>query len=307
MSAKRAAAIDIGTNTALLLIAEYDRGGLLHAVRDEATITRLGQGVDKTRRLAPEAVARTKACLDVYARIVKESGVGPRATRIVGTSAMRDAGGSDELHTFVRERFGVDVETIGGDEEAALTFEGALSGLAIDASDVVVFDIGGGSTEFVRGRGGTVEFAQSLDVGSVRITERHVRSDPPTASELAAARDDIRRLLTALPSLHTAQAPVGIAGTVTTVAAICRGVDPYDPEKIHGSTLTRVDVATVLDRLASVPLAERQQIAGLEPKRADVIVCGALLLLECLEKLGASCVTVSDRGVRWGVAARLLA
>jgi exopolyphosphatase/guanosine-5'-triphosphate,3'-diphosphate pyrophosphatase len=308
----RIATIDIGTNTVLLLVAEKDAAGRVVAVEEQATITRLGQGVDVTRKLAPEAVARTNACLDAYADAVTRLG----ATRVavVGTSAMRDAGGGDEVRAHVRARFGVEARTISGDEEARLTFEGALSGIAFPkaegrSGDVMVFDIGGGSTEVVYGNRTTnaIAWSHSFDVGSVRMTERHVRSDPPTREERAAVLDACREAFARVPhDEHAASTVVGIAGTVTTLAAVSLGMNTYDGARVHGLSIPVAELERVVERLASVPLEERRSIAGLEPKRADVIVAGGLVALALLARVGARDVTVSDRGVRWGLAEELL-
>lgn len=303
----KVAAIDIGTNTILLLVAEKDDRGELRAVREEATITRLGEGVDKTRKLAPAAIARTHACLLQYASIVRE--LGAERVAVVGTSAMRDAGGGEEVRAKVRELFGVEARTISGEEEARLTFAGALSGL--DASGkVAMFDIGGGSTEIVVGEGGSVSASHSFDVGSVRLTERHVRSDPPTRDELDAMTADARRAFASEPRLFEAargntKAPIGIAGTVTTLAAVALGLEPYDGARVHGHVMSASDVRAVVDRLAAMRLEQRRAVRGLEPKRADVIVAGGLVVLAALEALGADAMRVSDRGVRWGLAETL--
>lgn len=312
----RAAAVDIGTNSVLLLVAERTPEGV-KALVERATITRLGEGVDRTRRLASEAVARTNACLSDYAREL--SALGVDRIDVVGTSAMRDAEGSDAVRDHVRRELGVDARVISGDEEARLTFGGALSGLRNSEGAVVVFDIGGGSTEVVRGtidaegRPWTVEFARSFDVGSVRLTERHVRSDPPTAPELDAVRADARRAFAAIPegtwsgTPDPSTWPVGIAGTVTTLAAVALGLADYDSSRVHGCVLPRADLRRVVERLATLPLAERRSLPGLQPKRADVIVAGALVADAFLEHLGAGGVRISDRGVRWGLVLDALA
>jgi exopolyphosphatase/guanosine-5'-triphosphate,3'-diphosphate pyrophosphatase len=297
----RVAAIDIGTNTVLLLVAEK-RDGHLVAVEEHATITRLGQGVDKTRQLAPEAVERTNACLDRYAEIVERLGVS--RTDVVGTSAMRDAGGGDAVRTHVKNRFGVDARTISGDEEARLTFAGALSGLSLPDGRVVVFDIGGGSTEVVDGDRTTraITFAHSYDVGSVRLTERHVRSDPPTDAEREAVAHAASDAFASVPATVRGAPVVGIAGTITTLAAVSLGMATYDGARVHGHTMPLAELERVVAMLARVPLEERRTIAGLEPKRADVIIAGGLVALAFLRHVGAASVVVSDRGVRWGLA-----
>ncbi|MDB4941816.1 MAG: Exopolyphosphatase [Labilithrix sp.] len=302
----RVAAIDIGTNTVLLLVAERAPDGTLVAVEEHATITRLGQGVDRTRTLAPEAIARTNACLDTYADVVKR--LGAARVAVVGTSAMRDAGGGEAVRDHVKARFGVDARTISGDEEARLTFAGALSGLTVPGEGrVVVFDIGGGSTEVVDGdrRTRAVSYAHSYDVGSVRLTERHVRSDPPSEAERAAVTAAARETFASIPDAARGLPVVGIAGTVTTLTAVALEMTTYDGARVHGHTLRTRDLADVVERLARLPLEERKKAPGLDPKRADVIVAGGLVALALLERLGASELTVSDRGVRWGLAEEL--
>lgn len=302
---RRVAAIDIGTNSVLLLIASVDRLGALRAIEERATITRLGEGVDRSRELSPAAIERTLACLADYASVISTHGV--TLVDAVGTSAMRDARGGVELRHRAKELLGVEPRTISGDDEARLTFRGGLSGLDV-SGPVVVFDIGGGSTEFIRGSADelTQESGLSVDVGSVRLTERHVRTDPPTADELSAVRANIDRALAVVPPL-TGATLVGVAGTVTTLAAIAHGVDPYDARQIHGAILSREQLDRAVTQLATLPLSERQRLPGLSPKRADVIVSGAILCAAILDKAGNDHVVVSDRGVRWGVAEELAA
>lgn len=317
----RVATIDIGTNTVLLLIAEAaaGRGGLV-AVEERATITRLGQGVDKTRALAPEAIARTNACLDEYAKVIAACGV--ERIDVVGTSAMRDAERSEQVREHVRRVLGVEARVIAGEEEARLTFTGALVGLSGAAArtaacgaatGATVFDIGGGSTEVVQGRfvdaGATepsIAFARSYDVGSVRMTERHIQNDPPTAAELTAIREDAERIVLELPPLsEESEEPVGIAGTITTLAAVSMELDPYDSARVHGARLEVEALEALVMRLASMPLDTRRKVRGLEPKRADVIVAGGLVALTLLRRWSATGLIVSDRGVRWGLALAL--
>jgi exopolyphosphatase/guanosine-5'-triphosphate,3'-diphosphate pyrophosphatase len=306
----RVATIDIGTNTVLLLVAERGPDGALVPVAERATITRLGEGVDRTRALAPEAIARTRACLEDYARVVHDAG----ATRVavVGTSAMRDASGGDAVRACVRELLGVEARVISGREEARLTFRGALSGLPVDArEDVAVFDIGGGSTEVVLGRLEAalprIAFAESFDVGSVRLTERHVAHDPPTAEEMRQVESAARDAFASVPSLPRGRAPVGIAGTMTTLAAVALGLEPYDGARVHGFTMTREELDRVVAQLAELDVEARRRVRGMEPKRADVIVAGGAIARVLLEHWGAPAVVVSDRGVRWGLADELSA
>ncbi|WP_437579194.1 Ppx/GppA phosphatase family protein [Sorangium sp. So ce887] len=305
------AAIDIGTNSVLLLIAER-RGGELVALVERATITRLGQGVDAARALAPEAVERTLACLARYGEELRSLGV--ERVDAVGTSAMRDAAGGEEFIARARGLIGVAPRVISGPEEAELTYAGALTGLDLPAQGPrIVFDVGGGSTEIIVGSaGGAVEGAVSLDIGSVRLTERHIRADPPAGEELEAVRADARAALATVPAVPLLAAPtlVGVAGTVTTLAALVRDVVPYDGARVHGGRVSGAEVVAITSRLASLPLAERRQLPALDPARADVIVAGSVLIEEILawaSRLAGAPVDLiaSDRGVRWGLAERL--
>ncbi|MCC6525381.1 MAG: Ppx/GppA family phosphatase [Polyangiaceae bacterium] len=304
----RIAGIDIGTNSVLLLVVEV-RGPALVPLVDRATITRLGRGVDASRNLSPEGLARTLACLADYGAEARALGVSALAA--VATSAARDAGNGAELLDAAEGLLGVRPAIVDGDEEAALTFAGALSGLALPGARVAVLDVGGGSTEIVLGRApggagpGAVEAAVSLDVGAVRLSERHVRTDPPAPSELDAVRAEVRAALARAPSV--AGVPlVGVAGTVTTLAAIVGGVVPYDGARIHGSRLAATELERLGAELAARSLAERRLVPGLEPARADVIVAGALIVGELVRAAGAAELVVSDRGVRWGLVERLV-
>ncbi len=304
----RIATIDIGTNTVLLLVAEEDAKGELVAVEEHATITRLGENVDRTRTLGEEAISRTTTCLSSYAAIVKR--LGASRVAVVGTSAMRDAKGGERIRDHVKASFSVDARVISGDEEARLTFAGALSGLPYTSAsgEIAVFDIGGGSTEVVRGTLGKtngapdVAYAHSFDVGSVRMTERHVKSDPPTPSERDAITRDVMSALSSLSPLASGQVPVAIAGTMTTLAAVSLEMKTYDGARVHGHRMPARELRRVVEELAALPLSKRQLVPGLEPKRADVIVAGGLVALAVLEKLQADSVVISDRGVRWGLA-----
>jgi len=294
----RVAAVDLGTNTVLLLVADRESSGQLTPVVERAIVTRLGEGVDRTRKLAPAAIARTKACLEEYARVVQS--LGAERIAVVATSAMRDAQGGEELRGEIRALFGVDPQVLSGDEEARLTFRGALGGLSrAELTEVGVFDIGGGSTEVIIGKTGRsqleISFAESFDVGSVRLTERH-------GEDRTALLDAARSAFGGVPDLPDGQAPVGVAGTMTTLAAVSLGLDTYDGARVHGHFMERAELERVLDRLASLNLADRRNVAGMEPKRADVIIAGGCLALGLLDHWRARGVVVSDRGVRWGLA-----
>jgi exopolyphosphatase/guanosine-5'-triphosphate,3'-diphosphate pyrophosphatase len=295
----RVATIDIGTNTVLLLIAEGGGGRPLRAVAERATITRLGEGVDRTRELSPAAVKRTTDCLEEYASIVREHGV--TRVAVVGTSAMRDARGGEAVKDAVRANLGVDARVISGQQEARLTFRGALSGMRMEGSEAVVFDIGGGSTEVVVGRTSEpleLSFAESFDVGSVRLTERH-------GEDAAAISATARAAFAGLPLVAAGTVPVGIAGTMTTLAAVELGLVPYDGARVHGHAMSRASLEAVVRRLASLDVETRREVPGMEPKRADVIVAGGWIALALLEQWGVDAVRVSDRGVRWGLAEEL--
>jgi exopolyphosphatase/guanosine-5'-triphosphate,3'-diphosphate pyrophosphatase len=305
----RVATIDIGTNSTLLLVAEA-RGADLVPVLERARITRLGRGVDRSRALHPDAVEETLACLADYAAEIRAAG----ATRVaaVGTSAMRDAQGGEAFRARAAEILGVEPRVISGDEEADLTFAGALSGLGL-SGPVLVFDLGGGSTEVILGEAGARETAAravSLDVGSVRMTERHVKADPPRAEELEAVRREARAALDGLGAAWASASGarvVGVAGTVTTLAAYVLGVVPYDAARVHGARLDAAAVARATAELGRMPLAERRAIPAVDPRRADVIVAGAAIVEAVLAWASADELVVSDRGVRWGLARRLAA
>jgi exopolyphosphatase/guanosine-5'-triphosphate,3'-diphosphate pyrophosphatase len=303
----RVATIDIGTNSVLLLIAEGPPQQL-RAVVDRSTITRLGQGVDKTRALHPDAVDRTLQCLREYAAALQQHAVDRLA--VVATSASRDADGAEAFVRQAEQLLGVAPVVISGDREAELTFRGALSGLPVEGQ-VALQDVGGGSTEIVVGTVkdavAQVKGATSLDIGSVRMTERFLRADPPDAEQLEQATAHVRAELARAPVAEGPVSWVGVAGTITTLAAVQLGCEPYDAAVVHGSCLTLAQVQALLQRLAALPAAQRRAVPGLEPKRADVIVGGALIVAEVLRRAGAEQMLVSDRGVRWGLAQEIAA
>jgi exopolyphosphatase/guanosine-5'-triphosphate,3'-diphosphate pyrophosphatase len=303
LAGRRVAAIDIGTNTVLLLVAEETGTGetkRLRPVLERATITRLGQGVDATGALAADAIERTRVCLEAYAREISTAGA--ERVAIVGTSAMRDARGGAELQASIAAMFGAEARVLTGDEEAHLTFAGAVGGLALpDGDEVAVFDVGGGSTEVVigavRGAGGP-RFARSFDIGSVRLTERH----DERSAEIESA---VRTALAGLPELPSAHAPIGVAGTMTTLAAVSLGLAPYDGARVHGHVMPASEVRRVVRELAEMDIDARRRVPGMEPARADVIVAGGVLVQTLLSLWRSDSVVVSDRGVRWGLAEQL--
>jgi exopolyphosphatase/guanosine-5'-triphosphate,3'-diphosphate pyrophosphatase len=296
----RVAAIDCGTNSIRLLIAEVS-GGRLTDVARRLELVRLGEGVDRTGRLAPEAIERTRLALLGYAAEIAELGIG--RVRMVATSASRDASNAGDFRGMVRSVLGVAPEVISGDEEARLSFTGAVNGLTTTGPYLMV-DIGGGSTEFVTGTS-SVDAAISMDIGCVRMTERHLRSDPPAAGEIAAAEKDIAAAVdTALAAVAGRQARtfVGLAGSVTTVAALALGLPAYDASRIHHARIALADVRRVTGDLLAATVAERRKLPVMHPGRADVIGAGALILRIIMERSGMESVVASEHDILDGIA-----
>ncbi len=307
----RVAAIDCGTNSIRLLVADVDvERSTLTDVERRTEIVRLGQGVDRTGRLAPEALERTFAACDAYAEVVRRTGA--EAVRFVATSASRDVQNRDEFVAGVRDRFGVEPEVVTGDEEAALSFTGATRELANSGlpRPFLVVDIGGGSTELVLGDpGASPRAAVSVDVGSVRMTERHLHVDPPTAEQVAAARADIAagvRLAGQTVPLAEARSLVGLAGSVTTVAAMALDLPAYLPDRIHHAHIPAPDIHRVADRLLAMTREQREALPFLHPGRVDVIGAGALVLAVVLESVPVDEIVISEHDILDGVAWSIL-
>jgi exopolyphosphatase/guanosine-5'-triphosphate,3'-diphosphate pyrophosphatase len=304
----RVAAIDVGTNTVLLLVAEArDRGPV--ALAERAEITRLGRGVDATGRLDPAAIAETVRVVAAYA--AEARGLGATTIDCVATSAARDASNGDAFFAAVRAAAGLTPRLVSGDEEAGLVWSSAWRDFGADGGRLAVLDVGGGSTEFTFGDGPAPRGRKSLQVGAVRLTERHVGSDPIDPATLATLRRAARQALQPLATLAGGAGEggrlIGVAGTVTTLAAVAQALPVYDAERVHRSTLTRAQVDGLVARLAALPLAARASLPGMEPKRADVIVAGAVVVAEAMALTGFELLTVSDRGVRWGLVYQALA
>jgi exopolyphosphatase/guanosine-5'-triphosphate,3'-diphosphate pyrophosphatase len=306
----RVAAIDCGTNSIRLLVADVDeRARSLVDVDRRMEIVRLGQGVDRTGRLAPEALQRTFAACDTYADVIREHGV--EDVRFVATSASRDAQNRDEFVAGVVRRLGVEPEVISGAEEARLSFTGATRGLMGVQEPYLVADIGGGSTELVLGFDEPIGVvaARSVDIGCVRMTERHFQdvdqAAAPTPGRVAAATSDIdaalRSGLVVVPD-GTVPTLIGLAGSVTTVAAIALGLQAYDPQAIHGSRISADAVRSISDRLLDMDRATRATIAVMHPGRVDVIGAGALILRRILDLTGLDEVVVSEHDILDGIA-----
>ncbi|MDN3293132.1 Ppx/GppA phosphatase family protein [Streptomyces ficellus] len=302
----RVAAIDCGTNSIRLLIADIDPAtGEVTDLDRRMTIVRLGQGVDRTGRLAPEALERTFAACREYAAAIKEYGA--ERLRFVATSASRDAENRDDFVRGVLDILGVEPEVITGDQEAEFSFTGATKELT-GSDEYLVVDIGGGSTEFVVGST-HARAARSVDIGCVRLTERHVRGDPPSEAEVAAIRADVEAALDLAEQtvpLREARTLVGLAGSVTTVAAIALGLEAYDSAAIHRSRIPCERVAEVTARLLAATHDERAAIPVMHPGRVDVIVSGALVLLAVMERIGAREVVVSEHDILDGIALSLV-
>ena len=304
---RRVAAVDCGTNSLRLLLADVDpgRAELTDVIR-RMEIVRLGQGVDQTGRLAPEALARTMAVLREYADVIARSGA--QAVRMVATSATRDADNATEFVRLVKEVLGVAPEVLTGDEEAVLSFTGATAELAAgpDPGPFLVADIGGGSTEFVLGEAGRPPaHSISVNVGCVRMTERHLPGDPPSEAELAAAVADIDAALeevAAAVPVEEANTLIGLAGSVTTVAAIAMRLPAYDAARIHHARVAATDVHAVTRGLLAQTRAERAAIGVMHPGRVDVIGGGALILDRLVRRFGFAEVLVSEHDILDGMA-----
>jgi len=297
---KRVAAIDCGTNSVRLLIADVGPSTFAEVTR-QMRIVRLGEGVDRTGRLSGAAIERTRVALVDYAAEIAAAGVD--AARMVATSASRDAANFLDFEQMVTAVLGFAPEVITGDEEARLSFTGAVRGLTAEPPFLVV-DIGGGSTEFVLGST-AVDAALSVDIGCVRMTERHLRDDPPTAPQIAAAEADITaavdRALAAVDGTR-ARTLVGLAGSVTTVTALALGLPAYDPAAIHRARISAADVAKVTGELLAATTGQRLASPVMHPGRADVIGAGALILRVIMERSGAGSVIASESDILDGIA-----
>ncbi len=301
----RVAVVDCGTNSVRLLVADLDDVSHRDVVR-EMRIVRLGQDVDRTGRLAPEALDRTRVALTDYAATIDRLGAG--RTRLVATSATRDASNRDDFVALVRDTLGIDPEVVSGVEEAQLSFAGAASVIE-DPGDVLVVDIGGGSTEFVRSHPGLDLQSISVDVGAVRMTERHVRHDPPTSAELDAVRADVARALDLAAEtvdLTGAASVVAVAGTATTLAAIELGLSEYDSGRIHGQRFAASAIHAVTGRLQTLDRPGREAITVIHPGRVDVIAAGATILAAVLGRTGTDEMIVSEHDILDGIALSLL-
>lgn len=296
------AVIDVGTNSIKFHAAKKKADGSLETVLDKNDIARLGEGLRETGLIAPEALERNALSVAAFAEKAKELGAVPE---IVGTMALRTAKNAADFASRVKELTGLDVRIIPGEEEARLSYLAVLSGLPLAGGELVTFDTGGGSTEFVYGRGTEMVRKFSIPLGAVRITEEFFADDPVRPGSVDAAVKEIRSSLTGGGVLGSPEVIVGMGGTVTSLASVKFKMETYDPDVVQGSVLTLAELKDMVAMFASMTLEERKGVTGLQPKRADVILAGTCIVCAILELLGASSFTVSDRGLRHGLAYEL--
>jgi exopolyphosphatase / guanosine-5'-triphosphate,3'-diphosphate pyrophosphatase len=306
----RVAVVDIGTNSTRLLIADVSPSGAVSTLVRRSTVTRLGAGVDASGSLSSEAIDRVFRTLEEYSEEIDSHDC--VANLAVLTSAVRDAANGPEFAEHIRRDFLLDARVLSGDEEAQLTFLGAMHDRTRTSEPTVVIDIGGGSTEFIVGHDSVAGFHISLPAGVVRMSERHISSDPPAPSQLQELARDVRRVfLEGLPPRQRAGggAPIkrgiAVAGTATSAASIAQELDPYDPTRVQGYPLELATVELLLARLADMDEAQRRSVVGLHPDRAPTIVAGMILLSEALRAFELDCIEVSEHDILFGGALRL--
>ncbi len=314
----RVAAIDCGTNSIRLLIAEQDETGHLVDLDRRLEIVRLGQGVDATGEFHPDALARTFAAVEQYADVIRAAGITSDRTRFVATSAARDVRNRDVFFAGIRARLGVTPDVISGETEARLSFGGVLSRIAparitqdrtpSTAGSVLVMDIGGGSTELIVGSAtGEIRAATSLDIGSVRLTERFLPTSPPTVADLDRATAYVDEQLSGSRiDLGAVGSWIGVAGTVTTIASVALGVQTCDRQRIHRAVLTREEILALLTRFSASSVAEIRAIPTMHPQRADVITAGTLIAARVAVRVGTAELVVSESDILDGIALDLM-
>ncbi|WP_375431469.1 exopolyphosphatase [uncultured Friedmanniella sp.] len=304
----RVAAVDCGTNSIRLLIAEAGRDGSLVELDRRTEIVRLGQGIDATGEFHPDALRRTFVATDAYAALIRDAGVTPAHVRFVATSAARDARNREVFFAGIEQRLGVTPEVISGDTEAALSFAGALSRIRPDAEPVLVVDIGGGSTELIVGdAAGSVMRAASLDVGSVRLTERFLPVGPPAPAAVAAAAAAVDALLDGSGiDFGSVGTWIGVAGTATTLAGVHLGLETYDRTRVHGAVIDLPGLHALFRRLAASTVEEIRALPSMHPGRADVVTAGTLIAVRIADRLHVDGLLVSESDILDGTALRLL-
>ena len=293
------AVIDIGTNSIKFHVAEKNDHGKWSVVVDRAEIVRLGEGLQKTGEISSEAMTRNVQAIEDMVKEAKKMGV--ESIAAVGTMALRTARNADKFVEKVRQQSGVIIEILPGDEEARLSYQAVKSGMELADSKLAVFDIGGGSTEFILGEGDSIQKKFSLNIGAVRFTEEYLKSDPVTEEEYQQAVQAIEEALDGLIFEEKVNKLVGVGGAVSNLSAIKYKLAVYDPEVIHGCQLYLSDLKKQIELFKSKTIAERKQIIGLQPERADVILAGAIIVMIILKKAEVDFVTISDRGLRHGL------
>lgn len=297
----RKAIIDIGSNSIKFFVGELAADKTIKTILDTNDIARLGEGLDATGIISPEAMERNVASVAAFAAKAKELGADQIVS--VGTMALRKAGNSAEFVEKVKKACGVEVQIIPGEEEARLSYLAILSGLPLEKdADLVVFDTGGGSTEFIYGKGTEMVKRFSVNLGAVRITENYLKADPVSCDDVKAAIAQIDREFAEAGVEGRPAKLVGMGGTVTSMGAVKHKMVKYDPAVIQGSTLTRADIEEQIAEYSKRTVEERKELPGLQPKRADVILAGACILKVITDRLGADGLTISDRGLRHGLA-----
>ncbi len=296
--------IDIGTNTILMVTLELLDDGSIRVIGDQHAIARLGKGVDATRQIQPDAFDRVSERLLRY-REISES-LGADALVAFGTSALRDASNRDEFFTAMHEQTSITIEMLTGDEEAELAYSGSLFGMQVPDGNCAVLDIGGGSTELALGCDGRFLQGASVDIGAVRITERHLGTAPVSVTSIEVARDYARELLGDLPPLPATTTVVGVAGTVTTLGAIALKLVEFIPALLDGFALSATEIHAITERLSRLSIDEIRAMPGVHPDRADLLLGGAIILDEFMGIKGLQEIVVSTRGVRYGYAERWL-
>jgi len=296
----RKAIIDVGSNSIKLFVGELAPDGTIKTILDENDIARMGEGLRETGMINADAMARNSEAIAKFAEKARANGADEVVC--VGTMAMRNAKNAGEFIKLVKETGGVSLTVISGEEEARLSYLAVLSGLQLQGGKLAIFDTGGGSTEFVFGEGGAVDKRFSVDIGSIRITEKYFRSDPVSPADVNAAITEIDRFFGENAVTGSVDQLVGMGGNVTSMGAVKHNMVKYDPDVIQGSTLTLADVEEQIADYSSKTIEERKGIAGLQPKRADVILAGACILKVIINRLGVDKLTISDRGLRHGMA-----
>jgi exopolyphosphatase/guanosine-5'-triphosphate,3'-diphosphate pyrophosphatase len=300
----RIAVIDMGTNSTRLLVADVE-DGRLEEIERRTTVTRLGRGVDLSRQLCSDAIDDVCEAVGSYISIYEE--LGAERISAIATSAVRDASNADAFLAELRERFALDARVLTGEEEASLTYLGATAGRepGNPTGNTLVVDIGGGSTELICARGPEIAFHSSLQIGTVRHTERYLSTDPPSAvamEELAAdVRSQVEEAVGSEPGA-VAEYGIAVAGTPTSLAAIDLGIEPYDPDEVHGHKLSLTEISKMLSRLAAMTLPERLEVPGLHAGRAPTIVAGVVILVEVMRAFGLEEIEASERDILWGSA-----